>query len=555
MGETHCQRTADYFGYLERNYPVMCASDEFLFMPRAQGAAHYYHEIEDLDADVIAGCLADIRGFQRDFELLAATATDEETRIDLELLKASTAGILIEFEENRSWRHNPLLYLKIAFIGLDHALTKPVPGPQERNERSMARLRAIPRLLQQAMANIESVPMTYHQTAFAMIADCKCYLEEVGKDAAGAESHHLATAVREVGSALDDFGGFLAAHSPVPDEGFLLAGVERNLREHLLCTRSLPEILEIAVEEWRVNLDQIKSLLVKIHPNRSWKRVYHDYIPKEIEELDTFSLYRLEIERLGCFFQKHGFDEIAPSSPLVLRETPTYLRSVRSSASFSAASGAHDEEADTFYISMQLPRRRGKRAEERLKKRLHREYKFLAAHETIPGHQLLDSVRRSLKNPVRRQLESPLFYEGWAYYAESLLAEYGYVERPIELLVDCKRRLWRAARCQVDVGLTTGLMDLGAAVDVLTAAGFSQEEARTQANRFRLNPGYQLCYSLGRYEIMELRKAFEPRFGRDRFHQELLEGGELPFHLAEQRLTNRARTKEPDDENTLIRSC
>jgi uncharacterized protein (DUF885 family) len=54
--------------------------------------------------------------------------------------------------------------------------------------------------------------------------------------------------------------------------------------------------------------------------------------------------------------------------------------------------------------------------------------------------------------------------------------------------------------------------------------------------RFRLTPGYQLCYSLGRYEILRLRERFAPRLGRDVFHRTLLEGGELPFHLAAKRL-------------------
>jgi uncharacterized protein (DUF885 family) len=293
---------------------------------------------------------------------------------------------------------------------------------------------------------------------------------------------------------------------PLPDERFFVAGVERNLREVLLCPRSLAEIFQIAVEEWRENLERMKKLQASINPGKTWERIYHAYCPEDIEEYGTFSLYGRETERLRSFFREHGFGEVAPNAPLLLRETPTYLRSVRSSASFSAASGAHDGEADTFYISTQLPRQRGKRAEERLRKRLHREYRFLAAHETIPGHQLLDSIRRSLRNPVRRQVESPLFYEGWAYYAESLLAELGYVERPIELQVDCKRRLWRAARCQVDVGLTTGMMDLGDAVAVLTAAGFSREEARTQAHRFRLNPHK---HSLGRLK-RGIEKEFEP---------------------------------------------
>ena len=58
-----------------------------------------------------------------------------------------------------------------------------------------------------------------------------------------------------------------------------------------------------------------------------------------------------------------------------------------------------------------------------------------------------------------RQIESPLFYEGWASYAEFLLIDSGYITHPMDLLVDYKRRLWRSARCQVDVGLTTGKID------------------------------------------------------------------------------------------------
>jgi uncharacterized protein (DUF885 family) len=58
---------------------------------------------------------------------------------------------------------------------------------------------------------------------------------------------------------------------------------------------------------------------------------------------------------------------------------------------------------------------------------------MLTAHETIPGHHFLDSIRRSLKNPIRRQIESPLFYEGWASYAESMLIEYGYLEETMQL--------------------------------------------------------------------------------------------------------------------------
>ena len=42
-----------YFDVLAQRFPVMCASDEFDFVPRAQNAAKYYHRLGQLEADAI----------------------------------------------------------------------------------------------------------------------------------------------------------------------------------------------------------------------------------------------------------------------------------------------------------------------------------------------------------------------------------------------------------------------------------------------------------------------------------------------------------------------
>jgi hypothetical protein len=535
MKDPQTELALHYFDYLAKCFPVMCASDEFHFLPRAETASQYYDQLDNLDADVIRECLFNLREFQDKFDLLASHENDFEKFTDLELLKANAAGILTELEMKQSWRNNPLLYLKIAFIGLDHALTKPASSPAERTERALARLGAIPRLLQQAIDNIDSVPKTYHQAALAMLSDCKRYLTEISKSFPKASCGHLTEGLQKAWSALDAFGKSLRTLFPVPDQQFVVPALEATLKDHFLSVRSLPEVFRIAVEEWRENLEQLKKLQANMDPGKSWRELYHAYCPSNIEKTDTISLYQHEIERLACFFREHGFRKLDLTTSLELCETPTYLRSVRSSASFSAAFSTDVGEKDLFYITTRLPQQRGKEAGDLLKKRLHREYKFLAAHETFPGHHLLDCVRRRLENPVRRQIESPLFYEGWAYYAESLLTEYGYVDSPIEYLVDCKRRLWRAARCQIDVGLTIGILAREDAIRLLTTAGFTSEEANSQVDRFRLNPGYQLCYSLGRYEIMKLRETYGIRMGRDQFHRQLLDGGELPFHLIEKR--------------------
>jgi uncharacterized protein (DUF885 family) len=188
-----------------------------------------------------------------------------------------------------------------------------------------------------------------------------------------------------------------------------------------------------------------------------------------------------------------------------------------------------------FYITTSLPQ--AERAM-RLAQRLHREHLFLTAHETYPGHHLLDHIRRSMDHALRRQMESPLFYEGWATYAESLLLDTGYVDGPYAKLVFHKRNLWRAARCMVDIGLTSNIMDMDKSRELLVTSGFSTQEALSQIKRFQLNPGYQLCYSHGLHEILNLRDKYGTLLGNDRFHRLLLEGGEIPFSLVALRMQN-----------------
>ena len=86
------------------------------------------------------------------------------------------------------------------------------------------------------------------------------------------------------------------------------------------------------------------------------------------------------------------------------------------------------------------------------------DYRLLTAHETYPGHHLLDTSRWRHPRPVRRHIEFPIFYEGWATFAESFLFEFGYLQETIAHLIHIKRNLWRCARCQIDVGISQGLM-------------------------------------------------------------------------------------------------
>jgi len=52
---------SDYFQYLASVFPVMCASDEFHFMPRAMSAAGYYDQLDSLSPEEIKACISALK--------------------------------------------------------------------------------------------------------------------------------------------------------------------------------------------------------------------------------------------------------------------------------------------------------------------------------------------------------------------------------------------------------------------------------------------------------------------------------------------------------------
>jgi uncharacterized protein (DUF885 family) len=161
-------------------------------------------------------------------------------------------------------------------------------------------------------------------------------------------------------------------------------------------------------------------------------------------------------------------------------------------------------------------------------KKYQREYRMLIAHETFPGHHMLDVHRWSLPHPIRRVIERPLFYEGWACFAEEVIRLTGYLHTPADRLLLARRRLWRAIRGQVDLGLQSGQLDLESAALRLTATGINPQDALSAARKYPLNPGYQSCYTAGIRRFLGIHDRYGA-IGLPEFVATVLGQGEIGF--------------------------
>lgn len=157
-------------------------------------------------------------------------------------------------------------------------------------------------------------------------------------------------------------------------------------------------------------------------------------------------------------------------------------------------------------------------------------------HEVAPGHYAHGRLLRAVEGPVRRTLFSPSFIEGWAHYAEELALEEGFrADDPRFAIGVTLKALLRVTRMAVAIGVHTGSMTLGEAVQRFTEDAFLRGPvAEAEAARSTFDPTYGR-YTWGKLEILKLRdearRRWGPAFTLRRFHHAMLDLGSPPLGL------------------------
>lgn len=154
-----------------------------------------------------------------------------------------------------------------------------------------------------------------------------------------------------------------------------------------------------------------------------------------------------------------------------------------------------------------------------------------AYHEGFPGHHLQIGIQMSLTGRLSRLHRVAEGYsgyaEGWALYAEELMAELGYYESPDYLLGMLSCQMIRACRVVLDIGAHLALpipegqpfhpgeawtFELG--VEMLTQLGGTlRDRAESEMVRYLGWPGQAISYKVGQRVFLELREAERARLG------------------------------------------
>ena len=503
------------FEALARTFPVACATDEFFYFPQVRLPEPQWSTWDCFSSETVTEFVRRLSTWEDELDRLASCQSDLEGQIDIALLQKLARTLREQLSEVRTWEFQPTFYLTLACIGLAEAMES--EDPEAKHERA----RSLPTFLEQASHNLNCVPALFRDIGLEMVSDTRNYLVFLGKTLPELQPALIA---------LDRFEDALRDVSTRQDFRLPRELLERILRFHIHCDMDIPEInhtLDQEIDEMRQILEQEARSLVSDRfgvqrPHPRWSEALKSIPMPAVGKDGLIGLYQREVNRLV----KHCLDEglvlpsLVSSCPVRLAPMPSYLSAIRTASSYSI-SPKHPPSGGTFYIlNSDVP--------DEAQKEYLREYRMLTAHETYPGHHLLDASRWSLARDCRRAIEQPIFYEGWACFAEELMRLTGHFSDPGDRLLLAKRRLWRAIRGKVDIGLQTGTMNISTAARYLKETGISLEQAMSSARKYTLNPGYQLCYTLGLRRFLDL---FD-RYGGDNlpnFVRMVLDQGEIHF--------------------------
>ncbi|MCP4681351.1 MAG: DUF885 domain-containing protein [Desulfobacterales bacterium] len=517
----------DFFTYLGRHLPQQCADDEFYFLPRSEAAIQHLHKLDNLSPESIPdhvkyveNLLLEIPSYQQD---------DPETEADRLLLRKSMKCFVMEFGASEIWRNDPTLYAKIPLFAVDRIISQKDISTDQLKGSLSAVLGQIPSFLNTAFENLQSPSEISLQVAVDITQDALFFHNRPIRGFIKEKIREDKGLLLKNKEALLAWEGYKKKLLQLPSGNSFAVGESRLgdiVTVNLDYPKSLDTILEIAKEARQKTLNKLHTYAEKIDSSKAWKQIIYEQPPPISSSTELLELFQKEVQTLRRFFSTKDIISFPSKEEVIVQQTPSFLQSLRATASYRAPLTGSHAKPGVFYITP------GKDDLELISSHC----PYLSAHETYPGHHILDYFRTHHPNPMRRQIESPLYYEGWACYAEQLLDEQGYIEDPRKQLIRLKRQLWRCVRAILDIELQTGKISFAQAVKKIEVVGFPLQRAQHQVRRFCLTPGYQLCYFTGMYEILRLRRDFSSHMTPRTFHDVLLSGGQLPFYLIERRL-------------------
>ena len=489
--------------------------------------------------------------------------------IDARIMRDNLEYNLFQIDTLRGYEWNPLVYN--VGSALNDLISRDFAPLKERLTNVKGRLEAIPSVVAAAKANLKNPPRVYTETAIAqnkgvinlikgelqMFIDEQAKTELTDNEKKGFETHltvntsaELAPAQAKAITALEDYGNWLEKDLlPRSNGDFRLgeAKYRQKLKFALSSEMSKEELLKRAEADLKATQDKMYEVA---------RPLFDKYFP--LKEGEKYRVIKKEVIKavLNKLAESHPTnDSIVPMANEILEEATEFVRAkdfvtvptepvdvivmpefARGSAvAYFDSAGPLEKKNETFFTISPTP----KDWTDERKSSFFREYndymlKDLTVHEAMPGHylQIMHSNRFVAPTKIRALFSSGSFVEGWAVYAEQLMAENGYGGAATEMQ-QLKMKLRVIINAIIDQKIHTAGMTEKEAIDFMMNEGFQEEgEAAGKWKRAQLSSTQLSTYYVGSVEVNDLRTAYEAKhkgkIDLKTMHDEMLSFGSPP---------------------------
>jgi len=548
---------------------------------------------------------------QKSFEGIDANTLSANRRIDREVALAQIRFQLHQHQVRRYQERALDTYTDEPFRAIDWQLQgmtqtgEKTYGTEDEWSLVAKRIGAVPQFLKTAQDQLLAGINSNNTPDFRMLkrngidtseADAKYFDETLPKLAdervSGVQREQLLSQIRDASKqaagAYRELRDFVAktffddvaatkVKSQFAADRFAMGEAEYNwaLKNNFRIDKTAAQLYEEAWPIVETTQKQMIDLAMEIGKAHGWAlpapgpaavRAVFDELSKDYPKSDAemVSWYRDAAFRLVDNARKTGIFDVPADYKLEVVETPPPLRASIDGAAYYPAPPFKTTGVGRFYVT---PTDNDIAA---LKSNNRSALADLSAHEGFPGHDWYYKVMTQYKDQIgavrwltpgavedsSSMWEDSMSAEGWALYAEALMAEPqpGFPQgayTPEERLYQLQGKLYRDLRVRVDTGIHTGRMSFDDAVDLFSqvvdflpgscgdASATAKDDKRASCKsaegaifRYSKWPTQAITYRLGKDQIYELReeasKTLGDRFSPKTFHLLFIKQGTVP---------------------------
>lgn len=469
----------------------------------------------------------------------------ETNRIDYQILKHQIKYDIFSIDTLREYEWNPRVY---NFGGGIYSLIARDFAPlKERLQNVKERLKGIGAIIEAAKTNLKNPPKVHTETAILqnkgnvglITTELDQFLDEVPE-----LKDEFKPIQEEAVAATEAYGKWLEEELLPRSDGDFRIGDDkfrRKLHYALDSDISKEKILQSAendLQETQLALfETALPLFRKYYPNidevqdkKEVIKIVLDKLAEDHPTNETIIGLAEEATQMTTQFVLEKNIVTVPNEEVKIIVMPEFQRGV--AVAYCDAPGPLESKKETFYAISPTPIDWSSA----MVNSFFREYndymlQDLTIHEAMPGHYLQLAHSNQFKAPtmIRAIFWSGTFVEGWATYAEQIMAELGYGGPEVKM-EQLKMRLRLLINAIIDQKIHTEGMTEKEAMDMMMNEGFQEEgEAAGKWRRACLTSTQLSTYYVGNVEINDIRDRYEAKMGGDvdikQMHDKMLSFG------------------------------